>query len=99
MTIHRGKRPTPPAPDKTRQIDPTSCLADPRDRRMKRLLIVYHTMTGGTRQMAAAAAEGAGSEEGVATQILAAGDAGPDDLLAADGYLFACPENLAAIAG
>lgn len=25
--------------------------------------------------------------------------AGPDDLLAADGYLFACPENLAAIAG
>lgn len=26
-------------------------------------------------------------------------DAGPDDVLAADGYLFATPENLAAIAG
>lgn len=25
--------------------------------------------------------------------------AGPEDLLASDGYLFACPENLAAIAG
>lgn len=66
---------------------------------MKRLLIVFHTMTGGTRQMAAAAAEGAGQEEGVATQVLAAADAGPDELLTADGYIFACPENLAAIAG
>ena len=26
-------------------------------------------------------------------------EAGPEDLLAADGYVFACPENLAAIAG
>ncbi len=31
--------------------------------------------------------------------VAAARDAGPDDLLAADGYVFACPENLAAIAG
>jgi multimeric flavodoxin WrbA len=28
-----------------------------------------------------------------------AAEAGPDDLLAAEGYLFACPENLAAISG
>ena len=33
------------------------------------------------------------------TTLLPAPDAGPDDLLAADGYLFAAPENLAAIAG
>lgn len=33
------------------------------------------------------------------TRLLKAVEAGPDDLLAADGYLFACPENLAAIAG
>lgn len=28
-----------------------------------------------------------------------AAEAGPEDLLAADGYLFACPENLASMAG
>lgn len=66
---------------------------------MKRLLIVWHSMTGGTRQMAAAAAEGAASEDGTELVSLAAAQAGPDDLLAADGYVFACPENLAAIAG
>ncbi len=67
---------------------------------MKTLLIVYHSTTGGTRQMAEAAAAGAASEAGeVETRLLRAPQAGPDDLLAADGYLFATPENLAAIAG
>ncbi|RCW68241.1 NADPH-dependent FMN reductase [Pseudorhodoferax soli] len=33
------------------------------------------------------------------TRLLKAVDAGPEDLLAADGYVFATPENLAAIAG
>lgn len=33
------------------------------------------------------------------TRLLKAQEAGPDDMLAADGYLFATPENLAAIAG
>jgi multimeric flavodoxin WrbA len=32
-------------------------------------------------------------------RLLAAAEAGPDDLLAADGYLFAAPENLAALSG
>lgn len=49
--------------------------------------------------MAAAAAEGAAGAEGVATQMLTAAAAGPEELLASDGYLFACPENLAAMAG
>jgi multimeric flavodoxin WrbA len=35
----------------------------------------------------------------VAVRLLRAPEAGPGDLLAADGYLFAAPENLAAIAG
>ena len=61
------------------------------------LLIVYHSKTGGSRQMAEAAAEAARSE--APTTLLAAGEAGPDDLLRADGYIFCAPENLAAIAG
>ncbi len=66
---------------------------------MKTLLIVYHSLTGGTRQMAEAAAQAARRQEGVAVRLLRATEAGPEDVLAADGYLFAAPENLAAIAG
>ncbi len=65
----------------------------------KTLLIVWHSMTGGARQMAEAVAEGAVREEGVSVLLKPAAEAGPDDLLAADGYVFVCPENLAAIAG
>jgi len=68
----------------------------------KTLLIVYHSMTGGARQMAEAAAEGARAEAeplGGRVALKHAADAGPDDLLAADGYLFVTPENLAAISG
>jgi multimeric flavodoxin WrbA len=67
---------------------------------MKTLLIVYHSMTGGTRQMAEAAAAGARSEPAtVQVVLLQASQAGPADVLAADGYLFATPENLAAMSG
>ena len=66
----------------------------------KTLLIVYHSLTGGTRQMAEAARDGAlGSGEAVQVRLLHATAAGPQDLLDADGYLFATPENLAAISG
>lgn len=65
----------------------------------KTLLVVYHTMTGGTAQMAQAAVEGAREEPGVQVRLLRATEAGPDDVLGADGYVFATPENLAAIAG
>ena len=47
--------------------------------------------------MAEAAAKAARAE--IETIVKKAADAGPDDLLSADGYLFAAPENLAAIAG
>jgi multimeric flavodoxin WrbA len=66
---------------------------------MKTLLIVYHSLTGGTRQMAEAAAAGAAAESGVAVRLLQVAAAGPGDVLAADGYIFAAPENLAALAG
>ncbi len=63
------------------------------------LLIVYHSRTGGTEQMALAARRGAQRADGLQVRLLHACDAGPDDLLAAQAYLFATPENLAAIAG
>ena len=67
---------------------------------MKTLLIVFHSMTGGTRQMAEAAARGAAEvEPGVRVRLLRAPEAGPADVLGADGYLFATPENLAAMSG
>jgi NAD(P)H-dependent FMN reductase len=64
---------------------------------MKTLLIVHHTRTGGTRQMAEAAAGAAAAD--LQVRLLTAADAGPADILAADGYIFATPENLAAMAG
>ena len=66
---------------------------------MKTLLIVYHSMTGGTEQMARAAAEGARDEAALRVRLLRAPEARPQDVLDADGYLFATPENLAAISG
>ena len=66
---------------------------------MKELLIVFHSLTDGTRQMAEAAAAGAGEESGVRVNLKRAAEAGARRLLAADGYIFATPENLAAMAG
>ena len=66
---------------------------------MKTLLIVYHTMTGGTLQMAQAAAAGAATEPAVRVALLHAPQAQGADVLQADGYIFATPENLAAISG
>ena len=66
---------------------------------MKKLLIVYQSLTGGAAQMAQAAAAGAATETNVAVELVTAPAAGPQLLLESDGYLFVCPENLAAIAG
>ena len=64
---------------------------------MPQLLIVWHSLTGGSEQMAKAAAAAASEE--CATLSKPAAEAGPDDLLHADGYLFVAPENLASMAG
>ncbi len=45
--------------------------------------------------MAQAAATGAGD----AVSLVAAGDASPEMLLAAGGYIFCCPENLGSMSG
>lgn len=66
---------------------------------MKHLLIVWHSMTGGSRALAEAAAEGACAGGEIHVALLHADDAQPADMLAADGYLFVFPENLAAISG
>jgi multimeric flavodoxin WrbA len=66
---------------------------------VKSVLIVYHSTTGGTMQMAESAATGARREAGVRVRLEPAAAAGAKDLLEADGYIFACPENLAAMSG
>jgi multimeric flavodoxin WrbA len=66
---------------------------------MKTILIVYHSMTGGTRQMAEAAAVGARCEPGLRVSLLPAAEAGAAEVLEASGYVFASPENLAAMSG
>ena len=64
---------------------------------MAELLIVYHSRTGGSHQMAEAARAGAAKE--ITTHLLTADETTPEHLLAADGYLFCGPENLAALSG
>jgi NAD(P)H-dependent FMN reductase len=64
----------------------------------KTLLVVWHSNTGGTRAMAQASADAAAGQA-VGVRLLHAGQAGPEDVLGADGYVFATPETLAAIAG
>jgi len=66
---------------------------------VKSLLIVFHSKTGAAEQLARAAAAGAGSETAVRTTLLRAAEAHAADVLAADGYLFVAPENLATLAG
>ena len=66
---------------------------------MASILIVYHTRTGGSLQMAEAAHRGAAEEPAVDVRLSPADDTGAHDVLRADGYIFAAPENLAALSG
>jgi NAD(P)H-dependent FMN reductase len=74
---------------------------------VKRLLIVWHSMTGGAAQMASAIAAGAreaaledqANEPSVAVLLQPARHTNADDVLAADGYVFVTPENLASMSG
>ncbi len=66
---------------------------------MKTLLIVYHSLTGGTLQMASAAAAAAAREPALCVRLLHASEARADDVLDAAGYLFAAPETLASMSG
>lgn len=59
------------------------------------LAIIWHSRTGAARAMARAAWEGAGAS----ATLFAAESVNPAELLAAGGYLFVCPENLASMTG
>lgn len=63
------------------------------------LLIVWHSRTGGSRQMAQAAFAGASEDGPGRARLLPCDEVLPGDMLAARGYLFVCPENLAAMSG
>lgn len=61
------------------------------------LLIIWHSRTGASRVMAEAAAAAARNE--CTVQLVAAEEAEAADLIAASGYIFVCPENLASMTG
>ncbi|MBO9498510.1 MAG: flavodoxin family protein [Novosphingobium sp.] len=69
------------------------------------LAILWHSRTGAAEAMARAAFEGAGGQgaggqaAGGRARLLYASAAEPADLLAAQAYLFACPENLGTMSG
>lgn len=65
---------------------------------MKTLLIVYHSQSGSSARLAAAAATGARRED-VAVSVKRAWDAGTDDLVAADGLLLVAAENSGSLSG
>jgi multimeric flavodoxin WrbA len=66
---------------------------------MKTLLVIWHSMTGGSEALAMAAAKGAAGADGVNVKSIPAAEAQSAEMLGADAYLFVFPENLAAISG
>lgn len=66
---------------------------------MKTILVVYHSQTGATEQMARAVAAGAGGMEGARAELKRAAEAGLDDLLACDGLVIGSPEYFGYMAG
>ncbi len=64
-----------------------------------RLLLVWWSTTGGTRQLVEALAEGAREEPAIEVVLRRADEADAPELLAANAYVFAAPENLASMAG
>ncbi len=60
------------------------------------LAIIWHSRTGAADAMARAALAGANPAK---ARLIAAESATASDLLAANGYLFVCPENLGTMAG
>ena len=65
----------------------------------KRLLIIWHSRTGGSEALALAAARGASAAPEVHIDLRRADDTDAAALCAADAYLIAAPENLAGLSG
>jgi multimeric flavodoxin WrbA len=68
---------------------------------LKHLLIVFHSQSGKTEQMAQAVLRGASAEEidEVDARMLQAFDAGVEDLLWADALILGTPENFGYMSG
>ena len=66
---------------------------------MKTLLIVYHTGGVKTARMAEAVRRGALAEGGAEVIMKRCADAGPEDVLAADGLILGSPENFVYMSG
>lgn len=57
----------------------------------KKVLVVYYSVTGNTKQMAQAAAEGASSVKGVVVKLLSVKEAKAADALWADAIILGTP--------
>ncbi len=66
---------------------------------MTKILIVYHSQTGHTKQMAEAVLEGAKAIDGVGVILKKAADATLEDLLGCDGLAVGTPENFGYMSG
>ena len=75
------------------------CRQDPAAAPMKTLLIVFHTHGVKTARMAEAVERGARSEADVEVIVKRCAEAGPQDLLAADGLILGTPENFGYMSG
>ena len=65
----------------------------------KRLLVVFHTQSGNTAQLAEAVLRGANRVAETETRVLRAFDAGIDELLNCDGLLLGTPKNFGYMSG
>ncbi len=66
---------------------------------MTKILIVYHSQTGHTKQMADAVYEGAKSIDGVEVILKKAAEATCEDLIGCDGLAVGTPENFGYMSG
>ena len=66
---------------------------------MKNLLVVYHTSTGGSLQIAEAIVRGAKQEPQIQVTLVLAQQAKAEQLLSADGFIFIAPEMLGSLSG
>ena len=66
---------------------------------MKRILVIFHSTTGGTAGLVSAFREGAAGSTVIETLVRSAGAATVNDILTADALVFATPENFGYMAG
>ena len=66
---------------------------------MKQLLIIFHSITGGSEQLAQAVAQGARTEPEIEVILRQAQLVQPEQLLTASGYIFIAPEMLGSLSG